>query len=360
MLTDGSRLPGRLLVALVLALGGLAWTAGAATTLEIWFIDVEGGQATLIVTPAGESMLVDAGYSPQNWRGATPAVPNGRDPSRILEAAKQAGISKLDYLLVTHFHPDHVGGVPDVASKLPVGTFIDYGAPFSDDASTLNWFRNYEPVRTTGKHQLAVPGDRVPLKGLDVTIVSAGGALISTPLAESSRANSSCSNLEDFPEDGTENFRSIGFVVRFGAFRFLDLGDLSGNTLTGLACPRDLIGPVSVYLIAHHGDYDTNVPTLYGTLRPRVAIMNNGPMRGGDPDALKTLHGLTGLEGLWQLHTSQVNGARNAPDMHIANTDDGTAVKGYSLHLTAFDDGSFRIVNGRTGFVQTYAARRGR
>ncbi len=358
MLSRGSASLGRSFVVLVLALGVLVWSATAATTLEIWFVDVEGGQATLIITPAGESMLVDAGYSPQNWRGASPAVPNGRDPSRILEAAREAGISRLDYLMVTHFHPDHVGGVPDVASKLPVGTFIDYGAPFSDDPSTLNWFHNYEPARRAGRHQLARPGDRIPLKGLDVAIVSAGGALISTPQPEGGGTTGACADREDFPEDGTENSRSIGFILRFGAFRFLDLGDLSGNTVTGLACPRDLIGPVSAYLIAHHGDYDTNVPALYGTLRPRVAIMNNGPMRGGDPASLKTLHGLTALEGLWQLHASQVEGAMNAPDAYIANMDDGTAMKGYSLHLTAFEDGSFRIVNGRTGFTRTYAAHR--
>lgn len=323
----------------------------AAGTLEIWFVDVEGGQATLVVTPSGQSILIDAGYSPQNWRGATPSVPNGRDPSRILAAIEAAGISRLDYVLVTHFHPDHVGGVPDIAAKVPVGTFLDYGEPLTDDASALNWFRNYQPARSKGRHIVIRPGDRIALEGVDAEVVSAAGALLSKPLQRAGVANTACRDIEDFVEDGTENYGSIGVLLTYGAFSFLDLGDLSGNTLTRLACPIDMIGRVSAYLISHHGHYDSNVPALYAALRPQVAIMNNSAARGGDPDAFRTLHAQTAMD-LWQLHFSRSIGVENAPDSFIANTDDGTT--GHALHLSASADGSFRLLNDRNGFSKTY------
>ena len=323
----------------------VAAAAPPARTLDIYFIDVEGGQSTLLVTPDGQSLLIDAGYAR-----------NGRDADRIFAAAREAGIERLDYLLVTHYHPDHVGGVPAVAEKLPVGTFVDYGAPLGIDRMTTGGFRAYEPVRASARHIEARPGDQLPLKGLEADIVSAGGTLLSKPLRGAGEKNAACVDLEDFTEDGTENYRSVGVLFRFGAFRFLDLGDLSGNTLTGLACPANLIGTVSAFLIAHHGDYDSNVPALYAALRPHVAIMNNGVTKGGAPVTFTTLHAQTGMD-LWQLHASQNPGAENAPDPFIANVDDGTT--GYWIKLTANEDGSFRLVNSRTGLTKPYSPRSG-
>ena len=327
--------------------------ASAAKALDIYFIDVEGGQATLLVTPSGESMLIDAGYGPRQARGAIPAVPNARDAGRILAAATDAGLTRLDYLLVTHFHPDHAGGVPEVAARIPIGAYIDYGEPMGTDRMATNAFRNYEPVRSAARHIVARAGDRIPLKDLEATIVSAGGTLLSKPLSEGGETNGACTDLEDHPEDGTENFRSVGVLFRFGAFRFLDLGDLSGNTLTRLACPKNLLGRVSVYLISHHGDYDTNVPALYAALQPRVAIMNNGVTRGGSPDAFVTLRDQRSLEDVWQLHFSQNDGAQNFADELIANVDDGT-VTSHWIKLTAYDDGSFRVSNARNGYAVDY------
>jgi hypothetical protein len=272
-------------------------------------------------------------------------------------AAREAGIDHLDYLLVTHFHPDHVGGVPEIASRLPIGTFIDYGEPLGIDRMTAGGYKNYEPVRALGHHIQAHAGDRLPLKGIEADVVSAGGTLISKPLDGSGEANSACVDLEDHPEDGTENYRSVGVLFRFGAFRFLDLGDLSGNTLTRLACPRNLVGEVSAYLIAHHGDYDSNVPALYAALRPRVAVMNNGVTRGGAPDAFKTLRRDLFIEDVWQLHASQNPGAQNFSDDVIANVDDGTTT-GFALRMTAYSNGSFRVLNERNGFTRTYGKKR--
>jgi beta-lactamase superfamily II metal-dependent hydrolase len=282
----------------------LALPVTAAHDLDIYFIDVEGGQATLVVTPAGESLLIDAGYAGAGQRGSPPRPPGsktGRDAARVLDTIRAAGLGHLDYLLVTHFHPDHVGAVPDLASQIRIDTFIDYGMPLGFDRMAANSFRGYEPVRAEARHIEAHPGDHLPLKGLETTIVSAGGELISQPLG-AGEANKACVNVEDQVEDGTENYRSVGVVFRYGAFRFLDLGDLSGNTLTSLACPRNMLERVSVYLVAHHGDYDTSVPALYAALRPRVAIMNNGVMHGGAPEGFRTIRGEPSIEDLWQLH----------------------------------------------------------
>jgi len=343
-----------LLTVLVFALVSLH--PSAAKTLDVWFIDVEGGQSTLIVTPAGESLLIDAGYSPNNLRGGGGNVPGGRDPSRILAALKEAGVSRIDFLLMTHFHPDHAGGVPLLAEQIPIDTFIDYdhplGTPYGSDRLTTAAYRDYQPVRDKGRHLVPHPGDRLPLKGVEAEVVSAAGLLIPRPLPEGGGTNSACTNLEDFTEDGTENFLSIGVVIKFGAFRFFDPGDLSGNTLTRVVCPKDLIGPVSVYLISHHGDYDTAVPALYAALAPRAAVMNNGVVKGGDPSAFKRVHAFPAID-LWQLHRSLNNEALNAPDPFLANVDDGT-VTSYALRLTASDDGSFRVTNPRTGFSKSY------
>jgi len=337
----------------------LSLTTLAGRDLTIYFIDVEGGQSTLLVTPAGESMLIDTGYAIRGQRGAPPPPPGatiGRDALRILDTIKMAGLDHIDYLLITHFHSDHAGGVPELAPRIPIGTFIDYGDPLNGfDRLTVNSFRAYEPVRAAAAHHL-VPrvGERLPLKGVEAEVVSSGGSLLSKPLGDG-EANPACVNAEDQPEDGTENYRSVGVLFRYGAFRFLDLGDLSGNTLTRLACPRNMIGHVSAYLIAHHGDYDTSVPSLYAALRPQVSIMNNGPTRGGDKEAFTAARTAPDSD-LWQLHSSRIADAANAPDDFIANVDDGT-MTAFGLVLTASDNGSFRVTNPRRSFTKSYPKR---
>ena len=318
-----------------------AGTLKGAGTLDIYFIDVEGGQSTLVITPAGETVLIDAGYGARN----------GRDPDRIMATIHAAGADHIDYFLATHFHPDHVGGVPELAARIPINTFIDYGSPMGTDRMATGSFRTYEESRRRGQHLMPQPGDRLPFKGVEAEVVSAAGVLVSKPLRGGGQANGACATLQEQEEDGTENFRSIGVRFTFGAFKFVDLGDLSGNTLGMLVCPVNLVGEASVYLVSHHGNYDTDVPAVLAALKPQVAIMNNGLTKGGAPTAFVNLHRQPGLE-LWQLHASRNDGAQNAEDFFIANVDDGATA--YWIKLRANDDGRFTMFNSRTGFVKQY------
>ena len=336
---------------------------GAATgappdTLDVYFIDVEGGQATLVVTPAGESLLIDAGFPGGGTFQSRPGdAVSPRDPVRIAAMVRQAGLSRIDYLLVTHFHGDHFGGVMELAQRLPIGTFVDHGdVPAEAEQNvpgTLALFQDYQAVRAAGRHLEPKPGERVPVKGLDVVVVSAGGATIAQPLAGGGAANSRCGTTARAAQEIVENPRSTGVLIQFGRFRFLDVGDLTGTPLFDLACPRDLVGPVDVYLVAHHGGADAADPATLAAFRPRVAILDNGARKGAGPQMLATLRDVAGLDS-WQLHRSVLDGAENAPDSRLANLDETTA---HWIKVSANGDGSFRVTNGRTGQSVSYAAR---
>src|SRR5260370_13709872 len=191
-------------------------------TLQIYFVDVEGGQATLFVTPEGQSLLIDTG-----WPGN-----DGRDADRIVAAAKLAGITKIDYVLITHFHVDHVGGVPQLVARIPIGTFIDHGENReSTDAPTVQAWQAYQDLLATGKYKrlTARPGDVLPIAGIDAVVVSADGAVLDHPLPRGGEENPPCKNAEQYPADQTENLRSLGTVITFGKIRILDLGDLTND-----------------------------------------------------------------------------------------------------------------------------------
>jgi hypothetical protein len=226
---------------------------------------------------------------------------------------------------------------------------------------TSRAFALYEPARGHSRHLAPRPGDRLPLLGIEATVVSSGGVLLGAPLAGGGQTNAACPGPAHYSDDGTENFRSLGVLLRYGAFSFVDLGDLSGETLIDLVCPTNLIGQVSAYLIAHHGDWDSNAPAVYAALKPQAAIMNNGATKGGDPAAIATVRALPATE-LWQLHASRHPSAQNSPAEFVANLDDQEC-GGYWIKLVANEDGRFTVTNGRTGFVRTYprtAERRGR
>ena len=349
------------LVILALALATTYFAVPAQTsvtrTLDIYFIDVEGGQSTLLVTPAGQTLLVDAGFPSTGTFDSRPGDPAAaRDPQRIQAVAKLAGVTRIDYLLVTHFHGDHVGGVPELAQLIPIDTFIDHGGVNEDAeivAGTHAMYEAYAPVRAKGRHLEPRPGDRLPLVGVDATIVSAATATLAAPLAGAKAGpNRACTPPGIPAQELTENPRSTGFLLQFGKFRFLDVGDLTGAPLFGLACPSDRLGPIDVYLVAHHGGADAADRSTFEAIRPRVAILNNGAVKGGAAETLKTLHGLSGTQ-TWQLHRSEVEGAENSADARIANLSEATS---NWIRVRASEDGSFAVTNGRTGATTRYPA----
>lgn len=320
-------------------------TAAAApgATLDVYLVDVEGGQATLVVTPSRQSMLIDAG-----WPGL-----EGRDASRIEAAMKQAGITSIDYLVVTHYHTDHVGGVPAIAARVPVGTFVDHGPTF--ESATDKGYMAYLEARGRGTHLQVKPGDRIPLAGADVTVVAAAGESIRAPLAGGRGANALCAAHQPQADDASENARSVGVVIAFGAFRMVDLGDLTWNKEHALACPVNLLGGVDAYLTTHHGNPQSGPPALVHALAPRVALMNNGAKKGGAAAAWQIVRKSPGLIDFWQLHTSVSAGADfNTTADLIANLDESTS---HGLKLSARADGSFTVTNSRNSVTKTYPAR---
>lgn len=324
----------------VAVLTALAWPLAAARTLDIYFIDVEGGQSTLIVTPEGESLLVDTGY----------AGNGGRDADRIAAAAKAAGVSQIDYLLVTHFHGDHAGGAPDIAARLPIRAFVDHDAITPGDAQSKAPFESYARIRAAGRHLVPKPGDHLPLKSVQVEVVSSDRLVISKPLPGGGAANAACESEAPAAAEPTENPRSTGIHLTHGKFRFVDLGDLSGAPLYRLFCPANLLGTADLYLVPHHGGSDVVYPATFA-VKPRVAIINNGERKGGSPEGLEALRRVAGLQDVWQLHKSGLSGARNFEDARIANLDEST---GYWIKVSASDDGSFSVTNARTGEVKKY------
>lgn len=333
-------------------------TGEARRQLEIYFIDVEGGQSTLIVTPEGHSLLIDTGWA-GDGSGFQPGDPHAaRDANRIVAAARDARVTNIDYLLITHFHMDHDGAVSELSQLMPIRTFIDHGAPSADadraSPGTEQAYQAYLHARRSGAHLQPGPGERLPLKDVEAIVVSSGGATLNGALAGAGARNADCPDHATLPRDPYENPRSTGIVLRYGKFRFLDVGDLTGQPLFNLVCPKNLMGPVDAYLVAHHGGPDVAVPETFAALKPRVAIMNNGISKGGARATYEALHRVAGLEDVWQLHASTEAAGANFPSRYIANLDESTA---YWIKLVAAEDGSFRVLNPRTGEGKTYAPR---
>ena len=317
--------------------------ARAARTLEVYFIDVEGGQATLFVPPLGETMLVDTG-----WPDA-----GGRDADRIVSAAKLAGVKQIDYLVVTHYHTDHVGGVPQLAARIPIRTFVDHGPSVETSMEADQLFSAYLEVRNKAKHILAKPGEWIPIQGINVQILTAAGNEISEPLAGADAPNPLCAGAKRKANDPSENAQSVGMLITYGKFRMIDLGDLTWNKELGLACPYNMVGTVDLYLSTHHGLDLSDAPTLVHSLHPLVAIINNGAKKGCDPEAWQTMRTSPGLEDIWQLHYALEAGkANNAPEAFIANLEEHC--QGNWIRLSAESDGQFTVTNGRNGMTKTY------
>jgi competence protein ComEC len=261
-------------------------------------------------------------------------------------------------LLITHFHRDHVGGVPELSQLIPIANFVDHGSPSAEamkDPETKSAFDAYSKVRVMSRSRNPLPGQTLPLQGIDATIVSSAMATIDRPLRGSGTTNDKCAESGLDAIDPYENPRSTGVLISYGRFSFLDVGDLTGPPLFRLACPQNLVGPVDVYLVAHHGGADAADPATFAAFAPRVAIMNNGVTKGGALETYRLLHSVPSVEGAWQLHHSKRAGDQNFSDEQIANLDESTA---HWIKVSARNDGAFTVTNGRTGMTKEYGAGR--
>lgn len=319
--------------------------AGSSGRLLIYSIDVEGGQSTLLVAPSGASLLVDTG-----WPGH-----NGRDAMRIQAAMKDAGITRIDDVLITHFHTDHVGGVPELVQRIPVGEFIDHGENREDSDITRHDYAAY--LRATAGHprRIVHPGDTIDIPGLSIVVVAADGEHISAVPGIRPQPNPYCASEKQWPADPTENARSTGILVTYGKFKFLDLGDLTGAKEVALVCPSNPLGRVDLYLVDHHGMDLSNSRALVDAIHPRVAIMNNGAHKAGMPAAWQTVHDSPGLDALYMLHTAEgSDAAHNSPEAFIANPQNSNADGAY-FKVVASSDGVFSVTNSRTGQTTAYS-----
>jgi len=338
-------------------------------TLSIYYIDTEGGQSTLFVGPTGESLLVDTGNA------------GDRDFGRIVETLTAAGVTRIDHLWTTHYHGDHVGALLALAKQVPVMRFYDHGTPHAGDRIVSAAFLSSYDELSRGKRTIVKPGDTLRMTGLDITAVASANRFLRSNLPGGGGPNAFCAGVKPKDESAyfdPDNGESAGFVLAYGRFRTIDLGDLTWNGELDLMCPANRIGTVDLYLTSHHGLEKSGSPALVHALRPRVAVMNNGTRKGGTPDAFRVLHEAPGLEDLWQLHWSYNVGLDNAPGVFVANVDDAATVASvltappasgrggappaahspaYLIKVAAQQDGTFTVTNTRNGFSKTYRPR---
>ena len=366
----------RLTPVVAIALAGVLISAQGrpAKTLDIYVVDVEGGNATLAVAPTGESLLIDTGNA---GPGAV------RDATRILAAAKDAGLSKIDHLIITHWHGDHYGGLVELAARIPIAHFIDHGPNAQPNRVVDDFLKDtYPKLYGSARHTVAKPGDRLAIGSVDVRVVTSAGQVLSSPLAGAGSQNPYCASFKP-GDNNAEDPQSVGSVITFGRFRTIHLGDLTKNKEFELMCPSNRIGTVDVLLGLHHGQDTSNSEVLVHALRPRVAVMNNGTRKGGLPEVMKTMYTSPRFEDLWQIHFSVLSGQEyTMPGLFIANgvddqpqtmpiapvplpapgsnappppAHDGPA---YWIKVSAQDDGTFTVTNARNGFTRVYSSQR--
>jgi len=343
---------------LVIALLAAWWSppgvraAEAPNPLDIYFIDTEGGAATLIVTPLGESVLIDCGN------------PGSRDADRIhAVATKQAGLKAIDHLAITHWHLDHYGSVDRLARLLPIRHYYDRGIPetLAEDPTNFPLLIQAYKTASQGKSKTLKPGDEIALQQVQegpavrLLCLCSGGEVV--PDRPGAPINPIAKEHKPQPPDPTDNAKSLGFVLSYGRFRFLDLGDLTWNVEYKLVHPTDKIGLVDVYQSTHHGLEISNNPVVINTVRPRVAIFNNGPKKGCHPSVTATLRRVPDIQAIYQMHRNLNVGAQeNTAPEFIANADEHC--QGEFIKLSVAPDGkSYTVTVGSRGKPRRYETR---
>jgi competence protein ComEC len=340
------------LITLLTASLGLAGPADK--TLDIYWVDAEGGGATLIVTPAGESVLIDSGN------------PGARDSGRIHKAAEAAGLKKIDHYFTTHFHTDHFGGAAEVSALIPIGQVYDNGIPEGNpdgNRQDTRWpllIKPYRDFKADGRNVI-VPGQLIPLKQTEGTpklalrCVAAKQKFIDAPAG--APRNPLCEQAVAKPKDTSDNANSIALVLEFGGFRFFDGGDMTWNTEAELVCPANRVGQVDVYQVNHHGRDDSSNPVLVHSLAPSVSVMNNGPRKGTSKSAVDALKSSPGIQAMYQVHKNvRADSVNNTADEFVANLEEKCAANHVRLSVEPSGK-SYTMSIPATGHKKTYQTR---
>jgi beta-lactamase superfamily II metal-dependent hydrolase len=360
------------LAGLVLAAVLTAAQGRMARSLDVYLIDVEGGNATLFISPSGESLLMDTG------NGGAAAT---RDADRIMAAVSSAGVTQIDHLITTHYHGDHFGAMAELAARIPIRNFIDHGANVQPNATTDAFLTKvYPTLYAKGRHTVVKPGDRFSMGDVNVQVVASAGQVLAKPLPGAGAPNPLCADFTPQAPDATENAQSVGVHVSLGRFRAAHLGDLTWNKEFDLMCPANRLGDVDLFVVSHHGQSSSNSEVLVHAIQPRVALLNNGTRKGGQPEAMRVLFSAPRTEDVWQLHASQLSGQEyTVPGMFIANVVDQqpdampiapfqppapgapAAVPppvhngpAHWIKVSARETGSFTVTNSRNAFSKTY------
>lgn len=326
--------------------------------LDIYFIDVEGGGATLVVSPSGESLLIDSGFR----------RPDDRDARRIHAVTQKAGLKKIDHHMVTHFHADHVGGLNALVKMIPILRFYGHGGKSeSGDVGkgipgVQEWMDVYQ-IASEGKRTILGVGDVIPLKGVRAQVITANKVFLAKPVNGGGATNALCADAEHKPPDSLENQRNIATLFTYGRFTYFNPGDTPWETEMALSCPVNKLGTVTLYQTTKHGAFDGGgAPAHLYALKPQVVVVTNGANKGlgipGGHGHYERIAGIPGVEGIWQGHMSPEGKDHNTREEMIANLEtnpDHTDV--YFIKASASEDGGFTVTNTRNGLTKTYRPR---